>query len=160
MRLALIAVGRMKAGPERELADRYAKRLASTARPLGLDWRGVTELSEARDAGADARREGEAEAILSRVEPGTRLVALDERGKEPTSPEFADLLARHRDDGVPSLALAIGGPDGHGRSLLDRADATIAFGRLTWPHQIVRVLALEQLYRAATILAGHPYHRS
>ena len=150
----------MKAGPERELADRYAKRLAPVARPLGVDWRGVTELPEARDASTDARRESEAEAILSRAEPGTCLVALDEHGRQPNSSEFADLLARFRDDGAPSLALAIGGPDGHGRSLLERADATIAFGRLTWPHQIVRVLALEQLYRAATILAGHPYHRS
>ena len=159
MRLHLIAVGRMKAGPERELAERYAKRLAASARPLGMDWRGVTELAEARDTKAEARRDAEAAAILGKLDSGARVVALDERGEQPGSEAFAGLVGRFRDDGAPSLVLAIGGPDGHGAAIRERADALVAFGRLTWPHQIVRVMALEQLYRATTILAGHPYHR-
>lgn len=160
MRVSLIAVGRMKAGPERELVARYDKRLKPAARALGMDWRGVTELNEARDGTAEARKEAEAQAILAKLDAGTRLIALDERGDRPDSEAFAHMIGRLRDDGVSSLALAIGGPDGHGEALRERADLTIAFGRLTWPHQIVRVLALEQLYRATTILSGHPYHRA
>ena len=158
MRLAVIAVGRLKAGPERELAARYAERLAGAGRGVGLDWRGVAELPEARGASAGERMRAEADALAGRLAPGA-LWALDERGDMPDSEAFAAGIARLRDGGTPALTLAIGGPDGHGPALRERADAVIALGRLTWPHQIVRALALEQLYRAATILAGHPYHR-
>ena len=160
MRLCVIAVGRMKAGPERELVARYDKRLKPASRALGMDWLGVTELAEARDGTADARKEAEAKAMLGKLDGGAKLIALDECGERPDSEAFADMIRRVRDDGAPSLALAIGGPDGHGEAVRERAHASIAFGRLTWPHQLVRVLALEQLYRAATILSGHPYHRS
>ena len=159
MRVSLLAVGRLK-GPEREIAGRYETRLPKAGRPLGLDWRGTIELPESRASSASARKDAEAGALLARLDDGAVLIALDEGGAQPGSEAFAALLARHRDAGAPSLALAIGGADGHGDALLERAGERIAFGRMTWPHGLVRAMALEQLYRAATILAGHPYHRS
>ena len=160
MRVGIIAVGRMKRGPERDLCDRYLDRLAKSARPLGLEWTGVTELPEAREGSAAARKSAEASAILARLSAGHLHIALDERGEAIGSEAFAQLLARHRDDAARHLMLVIGGPDGLDGSVRDTASATIALGRLTWPHQIVRILLAEQLYRATTILSGHPYHRS
>ena len=160
MRVSVIAVGRMKRGPETELLARYGDRLAKSGRALGLHYGGVTELGEARGATAPLRMEAEAAAIVQRASVGATIVALDERGATPTSEAFAADLARRRDAGTGDLVFVIGGPDGHGDALRARADALIAFGAMTWPHQIVRVLLLEQLYRATTILSGHPYHRS
>ena len=160
MRLSLIAVGRMKRGAESDLAARYADRLAKSSRSLGLAWDGVTELAEGRDAATAMRRDAEASAILDRVPAGSWLVALDERGRTITSEAFAQDIARRRDGGTPHATFVIGGPDGHGESLRARADGILAFGPMTWPHQLVRVMMLEQLYRATTILSGHPYHRS
>ena len=150
----------MKRGPETDLAARYADRLKKATRPLGLGWEGVFELSEAREATASLRQEAEATAILDRVPPGAAIVALDERGTALTSEAFATMVATRRDGGIPHLAFTIGGPDGHGEALRERADLLLALGPMTWPHQLARVLLLEQLYRAATILAGHPYHRA
>ena len=155
-----MAVGRLKRGPETELAARYADRLSKVARPLGLHWDGIVELGEARDATGAMRREAEAAAILERIAPGAVVVALDERGRTFSSEAFANDLATRRDRGASHLAFVIGGPDGHGEALRQRADALLAFGPMTWPHQIARILLLEQLYRATTILSGHPYHRS
>ena len=148
----------MKRGPETELAARFDERLRRTARPLGLDWRGVTEMPESRTADAAIRKDDEASALLRAVGDAS-VIALDERGESLSSHEFARLIARVRDGGDPALALMIGGPDGHGDAVRARALRLVSFGRATWPHQLVRVLALEQLYRATTILAGHPYHR-
>ena len=148
----------MKRGPETDLAARYDERLRRTARPLGLDWRGVAELPEARGPDRSARRDDEAAALLRAIGDAS-VIALDERGENLSSDAFSKLVAGFRDDGAPALALAIGGPDGHGDALRERAVRTVSFGRATWPHQLVRVMALEQLYRASTILAGHPYHR-
>lgn len=157
MKLCVLAVGRLK-GAERELCERYDARLAKSGRPLGLDWRGTTEVPEARGDPAERMR-SEAAALLARAGEA-RIVALDERGDTLDSEKFATMIARERDGGAASLAFAIGGADGHGAALLSRADRRIAFGRMTWPHQIVRALLLEQLYRATTILSGHPYHRA
>ena len=99
-------------------------------------------------------------SLLADLPPGALLIALDERGDSPTSERFAEMLGEARDRGTPNTVLMIGGPDGHGQELLSRAGHRISFGRLTWPHQIVRILAAEQVYRAVTILSGHPYHRS
>ena len=155
----MIAVGRLKRGPESDLAGRYADRIARGDRGVGLAWSGVMELPESKSSDAPRRKAEEAGAILDRVPSSTRLVALDERGDHLDSVCFARLLGDERDAGGGAMVFAIGGPDGHGDAVRDNAFRTIAFGRLTWPHQITRVLLLEQIYRATTILSGHPYHR-
>ena len=158
MKLSVLAIGRLK-GAERELCDRYGARLAKSGRPLGLDWRGVTEAAESRVATATERMNAEADTLLSCAGTGA-IIALDERGDTLASEAFAGLIAKQRDCGVSNLAFAIGGPDGHGEALLERATARIALGRMTWPHGLARAMLLEQLYRATTILSGHPYHRA
>ncbi|MGH6761225.1 MAG: 23S rRNA (pseudouridine(1915)-N(3))-methyltransferase RlmH [Phyllobacterium sp.] len=160
MRISIFAVGRMKAGPERELAGRYLDRLKKSGGPLGLDFAGVSEIVESRAAQADLRKQEESGKLLETLDQGGALILLDERGKVLGSEAFANSIARFRDDGKRQLVLAIGGPDGHDPKLRDRADIVLALGAMTWPHQIARVLLAEQLYRATTILSGHPYHRS
>lgn len=150
----------MKAGPEQELAARYLDRLRKSGGPLGLDFVGVAEIVESRASGVLERKRDEGARLVSLLPDGARLLALDETGRTPSSEEFAALLARHRDEGARDLVLAIGGPDGHGDELRARASGLLAFGRLTFPHQVVRILLAEQLYRATTILGGHPYHRA
>jgi 23S rRNA (pseudouridine1915-N3)-methyltransferase len=160
MRIAVEAVGRIKSGPESELSARYFDRFARSCTGLGLIFAGVGETPESRARSSAERRREEAERLLSRVPEGAVLIALDESGRSLSSEAFADLLARYRDGGARDLALAIGGPDGHGEALLVRADLRLSLGAMTFPHQLARILIAEQLYRAATILAGHPYHRS
>jgi 23S rRNA (pseudouridine1915-N3)-methyltransferase len=159
MHVSVYAVGRMKAGPERELAGRFFDRFAKAGSSVGLDFTGVTEVPESRAATADGRRREEGEKLLARKTGATSIVLLDERGRSIASEELARLLARFGEEGGKDLILAIGGPDGHDATLRDMADVVISFGRLTWPHQLARVMLAEQLYRAATILSGHPYHR-
>lgn len=159
MRILLIAVGRMKAGPERELFGRYLERAVASARTAGLTGVEAREIDESRARRAEDRKAEEAQAIRALVPPGAKLVLLDENGKSPTSEAFSADVGKVRDSGVPALALVIGGPDGLDPGL--RAGATVlAFGAMTWPHQMVRIMAAEQIYRAITILTGHPYHRS
>lgn len=159
MRIAIHAVGRLKTGPERELADRYLDRADKAGRPIGITGVGVREIAESRAAQAQARKDEEAAALLADLPHGALLIALDERGDLPTSERFAAMLGDARDHATPTAILLIGGPDGHGSAVLSRAGHRISFGRLTWPHQLVRILAAEQVYRAVTILSGHPYHR-
>ena len=155
MRLHLCAVGRLRAGPERDLVDDYLQRLDRTGRPLGLGPATEHEVEDRKGGGMAA--EG---ALLSRVIPdGAALVVLDERGKTLSSPEFAQALAGWRDGGRQDAAFVIGGADGVDPTLRARADLAISLGRMVWPHMLVRVMLAEQLYRAATILAGSPYHR-
>ncbi|OCW59052.1 23S rRNA (pseudouridine(1915)-N(3))-methyltransferase RlmH [Hoeflea olei] len=160
MRITLFAVGRLKAGPESELSGRYLDRLAKAGGALGLDFARTVEVAESRAPTADLRKKDEAAQLDRLLADGAALILLDERGKTPDSRGFADLLARLRDDGRRDLVVAIGGADGLDPELHARADAVISFGRMTWPHQLVRIMAAEQLYRAVTILAGHPYHRA
>ncbi len=159
MRVTIAAVGRMKAGPERELLDRYVDRAAKQGRSLGITRLEVREIGESRGARADDRRTEEATALLDGLAERATVIALDERGRTMGSDAFAaflgDRIAEGRD-----LAVLIGGADGHGEAVRTRADLVLAFGAMTWPHQIVRILAAEQIYRATTILAGHPYHRA
>lgn len=159
MRILLIAVGRMKAGPERELCARYLERAAASARTAGLTGVEAREIDESRARRPEDRKTEEAQAIRALVPPGARLVLLDERGKSPTSEAFAADIGKARDSGVPAVALVIGGPDGLDPELRTGA-SSIAFGAMTWPHQMVRIMATEQIYRAITILTGHPYHRA
>lgn len=158
MRLAVIAVGRLKDGPERELCERYRERALALGRGLGLTGPDVIELAESRGRRSEERKRDEAEAISAKLLPGL-VIALDERGRSIGSEAFSQRLANARDAGTAGATLIIGGADGLSEELRARADLTIAFGALTMPHQIVRALVLEQLYRAMTIMAGHPYHR-
>lgn len=160
MRVGLFAVGRLKAGPEKDLAARYIDRFAKAGPAIGLELGKMTEVGESRAGNADTRKREEA-AMLEKVLPdGAVLILLDERGKSLDSPGFAALLGGFRDAGKRELMIAIGGADGLDPALYDRADATLCLGKMTWPHQLVRILLAEQLYRAVTILSGHPYHRS
>lgn len=159
MRLEIHAVGRLKAGPERELAERYLDRLARAGPQVGLEFCGVTEHAESRAKEPAQRRREESDRLLGRLAAGMALVVLDETGSNVGSEAFAERLGRARDDGRSATAFIIGGPDGIDGALRNRADSILSLGAMTWPHQIVRVLLAEQLYRAVTILSGHPYHR-
>ncbi len=160
MKIGVLAVGRMKAGPEKELADRYLERFSRAGQSLGLEFSGVQEIVESRAQGVDERRRDEAERLLAALPVGSAIVALDERGKNIGSEDFSARLGILRDQGQKVAALMIGGPDGLDNSIRARADLVLSFGALTWPHQLVRIMLAEQLYRAATILSGHPYHRA
>lgn len=159
MRIGLFAVGRLKAGPEKELAARYLDRFAKAGPAVGLDLGKISEVAESRAGSAAARKRDEAALLEKALPEGAVLILLDERGKALDSPGFADRLAGFRDAGKRDLVIAIGGADGLDPALYERADATLCLGKLTWPHQLVRILIAEQLYRAVTILSGHPYHR-
>ncbi|KGM50164.1 23S rRNA (pseudouridine(1915)-N(3))-methyltransferase RlmH [Pseudooceanicola atlanticus] len=155
MRLTICAVGRLRKGPEASLIDDYLTRADRTGRALGLGPVSVTEVEDKKGGGMA----GEA-GLLDRALPDRAVViALDERGRVMTSPEFADLLARHRDDGAQDVAFVIGGADGIDPGLRARADHKLSFGKMVWPHMLARVMLAEQIYRATTILAGSPYHR-
>jgi 23S rRNA (pseudouridine1915-N3)-methyltransferase len=159
MRLMIIAIGRLKAGPERELVTRYVDRLNTAGRTVAIGPVEHIEIDESRARRAEDRKAEEANAML-RAAAGARLVILDESGRTETSEAFATRLGKWRDDGAPSVAFAIGGPDGHGEAIRQASTASLSFGSMTMPHQIVRALVTEQLYRAVTILTGHPYHRA
>ncbi|KAB0269157.1 23S rRNA (pseudouridine(1915)-N(3))-methyltransferase RlmH [Microvirga brassicacearum] len=159
MRLSLLAVGRLKSGPERELVERYRQRIEGLGRSLGVAGLDLVEFPESRARRDDDRRGEEAVAILERT-GSSALIAFDERGKSPSSDVFADRIRHWRDEGVAGIACVIGGPDGLDPQVLQRAKLVVSFGALTMPHQIVRALVAEQLYRALTIIAGHPYHRA
>jgi 23S rRNA (pseudouridine1915-N3)-methyltransferase len=160
MRIIIAAVGRLKDGPERELYTRYAKRLDEQGRSLALGPLRLAELPEGRAAGSGQRRADEASRLLEASSEAELKVALDGTGKTMTSDGLAKWLAAKRDGGVRTLAFLIGGPDGHGASALDSADLRLSLGPMTLPHGLARIILAEQLYRAATILAGHPYHRA
>ncbi|MEM8851057.1 MAG: 23S rRNA (pseudouridine(1915)-N(3))-methyltransferase RlmH [Pseudomonadota bacterium] len=153
MKLQLLAVGRLRKGPERDLVDDYLERFAKTGRGLGLPPVTVTEV-EAKGGTA-----AEAEALARAALHGATLVVLDERGRSLGSVDFADRLGAWRDE-ARDVSLVIGGADGLADALRDRADLAISFGAMVWPHMLVRVMLAEQLYRAASILAGTPYHRA
>jgi 23S rRNA (pseudouridine1915-N3)-methyltransferase len=160
MRIVVIAVGRLKQGPERELAERYRKRFDDAGRQLGFRRLEIHEIPESRARGATARIAEEAAAISAAIPENSVLVALDQRGENIDSATFARRLGHWRDRAIGHTIFAIGGADGLSPDLRGKAKLTVAFGSATWPHQMVRVMLLEQLYRAATILAGHPYHRA
>ena len=155
MRVSILAVGRLRAGPEKSLIDDYLTRFDRTGRALGLGPARVIEVEDKKNAGMGA----EAALLRKALPSGAVLCTLDERGKQLSSPDFADRLASWRDTGRQDLALVIGGADGIDPGLRAEVDFSISFGAMVWPHMLVRVMLAEQLYRAATILAGSPYHR-
>jgi 23S rRNA (pseudouridine1915-N3)-methyltransferase len=159
MRIIVAAIGRLKRGPETELAERYAKRAAQTGRSLGLREIETVEIRESRATDAGKRMIEESIALANVIPPAAAVVLLDSRGENLDSADLAGLLSQWRSDDRPAVVFILGGPDGLAASLYDEADLRLAFGTATWPHQLVRVMLLEQLYRATTILSGHPYHR-
>lgn len=158
MRITIAAVGRLKAGAERELFERYVARASAAGRRLGLTFN-LREFPESRASVASTRKDQESAAILGALPERAVLVVLDEKGRSLGSAAFAEKIAKWRDSGREDLVFAIGGADGHAPQLSSRADLALSFGEMTWPHQLVRVMLAEQLYRAVTILTGHPYHR-
>jgi 23S rRNA (pseudouridine1915-N3)-methyltransferase len=160
MRLVVVSIGRLKQGPERELAERYRERFDDIGRKLGFRGLDIHEIPESRARDAATRMAEEAAAISGAIPEKSILVALDERGDNLDSAGFAKHLGRWRDESMAQTIFAIGGADGLSPDLRRKAKLRIAFGSATWPHQMVRVMLLEQIYRAATILAGHPYHRA
>lgn len=156
MRLHICAVGRLRAGSERDLVDDYLQRVDRSGRPLGIGPVSEHEIEDKKGRGMMA----EAELLGRSLPVGAMLVAMDERGSVISSPEFATQLAKWRDDGRQDVAFVIGGADGIAPVLRDRADFSISFGKMVWPHLLVRVMLAEQLYRATTILGGGPYHRA
>jgi 23S rRNA (pseudouridine1915-N3)-methyltransferase len=160
MRLLVISIGRLKQGPERELAERYRERFDDLGRKLGFRGLEIAEIPESRARDSATRMAEEAVAISAAIPAKSALVALDERGDNIDSAAFARHLGRWRDEQVANTIFIIGGADGLSPELRRMAKLRMAFGSATWPHQMVRVMLLEQIYRAATILSGHPYHRA
>jgi 23S rRNA (pseudouridine1915-N3)-methyltransferase len=160
MRIVVAAVGRLKQGPETELSERYRKRAAQTGRQVG--WRDleIIEIRESRAAEAGKRMLEESIALANIIPQGAAVVLLDAGGQNLESASLASQLAAWRAADRPAAIFLIGGADGLAPSLRDKADLCLSFGAATWPHQLVRVMLLEQLYRAATILTDHPYHRA
>jgi 23S rRNA (pseudouridine1915-N3)-methyltransferase len=160
MRVVIAAVGRLKQGPERELAASYRKRVEATGRACGLRAIEVIEIRESRAQDVERRRIEESIAIANVIPDGAVVVVLDGRGENLDSPALAGLLREWRAEDRAAVCFIIGGADGLAPSLLARAQFKLAFGQATWPHQLVRIMLLEQIYRAATMLSGHPYHRA
>jgi 23S rRNA (pseudouridine1915-N3)-methyltransferase len=160
MRLLIAAVGRLKQGPERELFTHYVACAEALGRKLKLKPLTTVEISESRAQDEPERMRAEAKALLGKISPGDKLICLDRRGDDLDSVAFSLALKAFRDNGAPGLAYVIGGPDGLASAALDRANLIVSFGRITLPHGLVRIVLAEQIYRAMTILSGHPYHRA
>jgi 23S rRNA (pseudouridine1915-N3)-methyltransferase len=158
MRIVIAAVGRLKRGPEVELAQRYRERAVKSGRGIGLRSLDVIEIAESRARDAQRRMLEESIALANIIPERAAIVLLDPRG-EPLDSNGLVKRLRGWNDGGRDVAFVIGGPDGLAPTLSESADLHLAFGALTWPHQLVRVMLLEQIYRAVTILSGHPYHR-
>ena len=159
MRIVIAAVGRLKEGPERELAGRYRDRAVKAGRALGLHGPDVIEVKESRAREAERRVTEEAIALNGAIPDNAVRLILDSRGQNASSDALAGLIRAWRDGGRAAVCFIIGGADGLAVGLRDDAVMSFAFGSATWPHQLVRIMLLEQIYRAMTILSGHPYHR-
>jgi 23S rRNA (pseudouridine1915-N3)-methyltransferase len=160
MRLVVAAIGRSKDGPERELAERYRKRAEQAGRRIGFRDTELVEIRESRAQEVGKRMIEESIALTNVIPDKAIIIILDERGESLDSATLASRLGRWRDDGRPAAVFIIGGADGLAPALRDKASLKLAFGSATWPHQLVRVMLLEQIYRAMSILSGHPYHRA
>lgn len=159
MRLVIGACGRLKDGPERQIFDRYADRITPIGRTLGIGPFSSFELSESKSRSSAERKSSEAQGLLAKVPEGCVVIALDEKGKSFTTKELANYIQRERENGRGGLTFLIGGPDGHGGDVLDKACLKLSLSAMTLPHGLARIVLAEQLYRALTVLAGHPYHR-
>ncbi|MEZ5757571.1 MAG: 23S rRNA (pseudouridine(1915)-N(3))-methyltransferase RlmH [Emcibacteraceae bacterium] len=151
MNIGIIAVGRLKKSPESDLVNTYLKRC-----PWKVD---ITEVEERRPITGTERMVREGDLILKAIPDNAMVIALDERGREMRSTDFAFKIRDWQDQGISNLVFLIGGAEGYDDRVKNRADMLISFGIMTWPHLMVRAMLCEQLYRASTILAGHPYHK-
>lgn len=160
MRIVVIAVGRLKQGPERELSEDYRRRVRAIGQRLSVREIEIIEIRESRAAEAERRRIEESIAVANVIPEGAATVILDQHGENLDSAALAALLQKWRTQDRPAICFVVGAADGLAASLFERAQLRLAFGAATWPHQLVRIMLLEQLYRAASIIAGHPYHRA
>lgn len=156
MRLHISAVGKLRAGPERDLVDDYIERCNRTGRALGLGPVTEHQVEDRKGGGMD----GEAKLLTRTIPEGAVNVAMDERGKVLSSPDLARQICEWRDAGQNDVVFLIGGADGLAPSLRSKAQFSISFGKMVWPHMLVRVMLAEQLYRATSIISGSPYHRA
>lgn len=159
MRLTILSVGRLKRGAEHDLFQHYVQRVSGAGQALAIEPLKAIEVAQSRRSSAAERRQREDPVLLAKLDPGARLVALEEKGKSLNSAEFAALIGKWREEGVGEIAFALGGPDGLGDEVRQRASMRLALGPMTLPHGLARIVLAEQIYRALTILAGHPYHR-
>ncbi len=156
MRVHIVAVGRLRKGPELALVEDYLVRFGKTGRARGLGPAKVIEVEDRKGGGMAA----EAQLLERAIPKGALVCIMDERGREMSSPEFARQLGAWRDNGRQDVAFVIGGADGLDPAFRAKADFALSFGKMVWPHMLVRVMLSEQLYRAASIAAGNPYHRA
>lgn len=158
MKISILSVGRLKSGPEQTLFNRYCDLFNAQARALKIAPVGLIELAESRADTAPARKKEEADLLLAKLAPGARLIALDEHGQQLTSEQFSAMIERLRLEAMDA-AFALGGADGHGEKVLTAAHFVLALSPMTLTHGLARIVLAEQLYRALTIISGHPYHR-
>ncbi len=159
MKLVVLGVGRLKSGPEKELAADYQARIPPMGKKCGVTDLTIRDIAESQLPNAEQRMKAEADWLWGQVPQGATTIILDERGTSLDSVAFSKLIGGSADRGVSSLCFMIGGPDGHDPTTRSRAQHIINFGPMTWPHRLVRVMLLEQIYRGLTILNNHPYHR-
>jgi 23S rRNA (pseudouridine1915-N3)-methyltransferase len=160
MRLSVAAIGRLKTGPEKLMADDYRKRIEVMGRKAGITALKIGEWAESQAGSAKQRMEEEAQTLWSAVPAAALTMVLDERGKSLSSEDFADRIRKCADNGVHDIVFMIGGPDGHAAQTREKATEIMALGPMVWPHRLVRIMLLEQVYRSVTIMVNHPYHRS
>lgn len=160
MKVQIAAIGHLKRGPEKELAADYEQRIPVLGRKAGISGLSIADWPESRATEVKLRLAEEAKFLWSIVPDGTAVFALDERGEAPSSAVFTRLLEKEAARGAKQLTFMIGGPDGHAAETRTKALKILSFGPMTWPHRLVRVMLLEQIYRAVTILVNHPYHRA
>ncbi|MGL1919749.1 MAG: 23S rRNA (pseudouridine(1915)-N(3))-methyltransferase RlmH [Hyphomicrobiales bacterium] len=159
MQLFVAGIGRLKKSDELNLCNKFETRIKNAGQQLGFTQFQHIDFDEDKSSSVQVRKSNEAKKLLAAVPKGALIVALDEFGKHFTSKDFSLKIADYRDDGYPTIAFLLGGPDGHGQDVLNQADLKLSLSKMTWPHQIARALLLEQIYRAITIMSGHPYHR-
>ena len=155
MKISISAIGRLRKSPEKELIDDYLSRFSKLAKPFGLSLNPIIEIEDKKGGGPKT----EAQLLEKYFQKNSKIIALDERGISLTSKEFTDYLSSWVADGIGHCHLIIGGADGLDPKILEKSNLKMSFGKMVWPHMLVRVMLAEQLYRAATILAGSPYHR-
>jgi 23S rRNA (pseudouridine1915-N3)-methyltransferase len=160
MRLLILAVGNGRGTQEGALTDDFAGRSRAFGKRYGFTACAVEEIGVSKLREARGRMEAEGEKLAARIPQGAHVILLDARGKGMTSDGFAEMLGAMRDAGARDLVFIIGGPDGLNLPASVKAGRSLAFGPQTWPHLMVRAMLSEQIYRALTILGGHPYHRA
>ena len=160
MRLTIAAIGKLKSGPEKLLAEDYASRIPVLGKKAGISLLTIKDWSESQRPDASQRMAEEEALLWSAAPAGAYTIALDERGKAPTSQAFAEKLRLLADRGQSDIIFMLGGPDGHAPATREKASELLALGPMTWPHRLARIMLLEQIYRSVTILVNHPYHRA